>query len=84
MDDALFVRSLERRRDLTGQAHRVLEGQPRRRAWTLREQVGQRLAFDELHDEIVGTDVVQRADVGMIERRDRARFALEALGEPLG
>jgi hypothetical protein len=40
------------------------------------------LAVDVLHDEVVRTlivtDVVQRADVRMVELADQARFALEA------
>ena len=49
------------------------------------EPVGQRLAFEVLHDEIrragLFAHVIQRADVGMIELRDRAGFAVEALAE---
>ena len=47
--------------------------------------VRQRLAFEILHDEERGAvllaHVVQRADVRMIELRDRAGFAIEALAE---
>ena len=49
----------------------------------LGQAVGQRLAFQILHDQVVGavlvSDVVERADVGMIQRRDGPRFAVEAL-----
>ena len=38
-------------------------------------------AFDELHDEVVGTDVVELADVRVIQCGDGAGFALEAFGE---
>ena len=45
------------------------------------EPCGKRLAVEQFHDEVVGVafaaDVVQGADVRMIERRDRARLALE-------
>jgi hypothetical protein len=41
----------------------------------------QRRAFDVLHYQVVGADVVELADVRMVQRRHRARFALEALGE---
>ena len=45
--------------------------------------LAQRLAFEQLGDQIrrpiVGTDVVQREDVGMVQRRGRARFLFEAL-----
>ena len=48
-----------------------------------RERAPQRLAVDQLHDQVIGADVVQRADVGMIQRGDGAGFALEALSETL-
>ncbi len=74
MDDALLVRGVERERDLARVVERGREGQ---RAF-------QRLALHQLHDEVVGTDVVQRADVGMIQRGDGAGFALESIAEVLG
>ena len=47
-----------------------------------REPLGQRLALEPLHDQevdaVLVADVVERADVRVIERRDRARLALEA------
>jgi len=55
--------------------------------WTRRhvEPRGERLAFEILHDEEVGalfaTDVMERADVRMVQRRDGARFAVEAFAE---
>ena len=51
----------------------------------LLQPIGQRLAFQVLHHEerraVVLADVVERADVRMIELRDRARFAVEPLAE---
>ena len=51
----------------------------------LRQPVRERLAFEILHDEVRGAvllaHVVQRADVRMIELRDRARLAVEPLAE---
>jgi hypothetical protein len=48
-----------------------------------RQTVGQRLALEILHDEKANAfgipNVVQRADVRMIERRDAFGLALEAL-----
>ena len=45
----------------------------------------QRLALDQLEHEVIGvvlaTDVVQRADVRVVEARDRFRLALEAGAE---
>ncbi|MGD0670312.1 MAG: hypothetical protein ABSB23_22490 [Bryobacteraceae bacterium] len=40
--------------------------------------------FHQLQHEIVGADVVQRANVGMVQGRNRTGFALEALTETLG
>jgi len=45
---------------------------------------GERRALDVLHHQIVEADVVQRADVRMIQRGDGAGFPLEALAELLG
>jgi hypothetical protein len=51
------------------------------------ELLRERLALDQLHHQIVGltlaADVVERADVRVVEARDRARLALEA-GADLG
>ena len=47
------------------------------------QAVSQRLTFQVLHDQVVDAilvaDVVQRADVGMVQGRNRARFPVEAL-----
>ena len=79
MDDAGAVRAVERVADLDGDRQRVVDRKPRRPA----QPVGERLAFEILHDEVVelavAADVVDRADVRMVQRRDRARFLLEAL-----
>src|ERR1019366_9276999 len=71
MDDAFFVRNVERACDLPRDTDDLV-----RRHWTPRS-----LAFDQLHNEIIGADVVQMANIGMIERRHRARFALESFAE---
>ena len=42
---------------------------------------GKRRSLDQLHHQVVRPDVVQRADVGMVQRGDRARFALEPRAE---
>ena len=48
-----------------------------------RQASGERLAVDQLEDEIVDPsvepDVMNRANVGMIECSDRARFGVEPL-----
>jgi hypothetical protein len=41
------------------------------------------VSLDELHDQIVGTDVVERTDIGMVQGRNRAHLSLEASREPL-
>ena len=48
-----------------------------------RQRPLQRRALDELHHQVIRPDVVELADVRMIQRRHGARFALEAFGELL-
>lgn len=78
MDDPFAVGRVERGRDLGAEAQRLLERQP-----PLPEPVRQRLAVDELHDEVLGVafapHVVQDADVRVRQLRDRPRLPLEAL-----
>ena len=50
-------------------AHRVLG----------RQRAAQRRAVDVLHHQVVRADVVQRADVRMVQRGDRARLLLETI-----
>src|SRR5689334_22399389 len=69
MNDALLMRGFERFGDLPGVVHRRLQ----------RNRPGEIFAFDELHHQVVRADVVQRADVGMIQRSDRPGLAFEAL-----
>ena len=80
MDDARTVRPVERRRDLDRRLERLVD-----RESALRQPIRQRLALEILHDEERGAvllaHVVQRADVRMIELRDRAGLAIEALAE---
>jgi len=71
MDDALFVRGVERVQDLLGQLERLSE----------RHRSVQPLALDVLHDEVVGADVVKRTDVRMVHRRDGPSLTFEALVE---
>src|SRR6476646_5543463 len=62
---------VERIQNLPGQRERLLQ----------RQRSGQRLALDVLHDQVIRPNVVQRADMGMIQRRNRMRLALEPLAE---
>ena len=72
-----FVQSI---RDLDAVLHRVGDGQR-----SARDAIGERLALDELHDDVgpIGdaSDVVHGADVRMIQARDDPGLALEAFGQ---
>ena len=61
------MRALERTRDRARQPHRILD----------RHRAAQGLAVDVLHDQVVRTDVVQRADIGMVQRSNRPRLLFE-------
>src|SRR5436190_2679240 len=82
------MRGAERITDLREPIERLLE----RPAPTTRDEVLERTAEDELHDDEPDTlglaDVVDADDVGMVQLRDRARFAKEPrathLGRPRG
>jgi hypothetical protein len=65
------VRGVERFANLDRIFQRWIEGQ-----WSL-----ERRTLDVLHHQIIRTDIMQRADVRVIQCRDDARFAFEALGE---
>ena len=82
MDDSLAMRLVERVGDLGRDLQRLLE---RKRPFL--EARGQRLALQVRHDEKVraidAADVVDAADVGMVQSRDRASLALEP-GPPFG
>ena len=78
MHDPLPVRHCQRLRDGDTDFQNFI-----RRHRPLAQPVGQRFAFEELHDEEVGavlrSNIVKMADVGMIQRRNRLCFALHAL-----
>jgi len=69
MDDALLVGCVQRIEDLHAIFDGLLGGHRPARA----------VALDVLHDEVVGSDVVELADVRMVEGGDGARLALGAL-----
>ncbi len=75
--DPLPMRLIQRVGDLHAVAQRLLEGQR-----PLGEAVGQRLALDQLHHEVIHAvlvaDVVQRADMRVGQGGDRLGLALEA------
>ena len=82
MDDAGVVRGLERIADLLRNDKGLLN-----RHRLLRNPIGQRGSVDELQHERFRIarvlEAVDAADVGVAERREHLRFALET-GEPIG
>src|SRR6516225_5198385 len=48
------------------------------------KRTSQRSPIDELHHEVVRTDIIEMANVGMVERTNYARFLSEALTELAG
>ena len=79
MDDALGVRGLERIGNLNGQIEHL--GEPERLSTF--QSLPQRLPFEQLHGQqrlpVDVVDLVDRADVRVVQRRGGTRFALEAL-----
>ena len=70
VEDSLAVRILERAGNLHRQAQRLVRGQG----------AADRMALYVLQHRIVGADIVHLTDVRMVERGDRARFLVEAVG----
>ena len=77
MDDTRAMRRVERARDLDRECQRLVE-----RHWAFIEAIGERLAFNQFQDQCADAvalfDPVDGADVGMVERREHPRLALEA------
>jgi hypothetical protein len=75
MDDAFAVGGVKSFADLYAIGNRLVH----------RQGTGDLLSVDVLHHEVAAavvlTDVVQGADIWMVQCRDRARFPLEPLGE---
>src|SRR5262249_32246196 len=69
MNDASPMRLLQSACDLNRQTYGLLRWQRNLK----------RFAVDVLHHQIIRADIVQLADVGMIQRRNSARFRLEAI-----
>jgi hypothetical protein len=74
MRDTFPVRGIQRVQNLPG----VFDGQFERK-WA-----PQWSSFDKLHDEIVGTNVVEMANVRMVEGGDYLRFQSESFTEWTG
>jgi hypothetical protein len=79
MDDPGAMGMVERVADLDRDRERFVDWQCRRAL----ESIGQGFAFEVFEDEVVTvavtTDIVDGADVRIVERRNRARFVFEAL-----
>jgi len=74
MHDAFAVRGVQRVGDLKRVlAHRIE-----------RQRAAQRIPLHKLHDQVIRADVIERADVRMIQRAHGARFADEAFAEVAG
>jgi hypothetical protein len=69
MRDAFVVRGFERLRNLTRVMERGVE----------RQRTLEILALHQFHHQVIRTDVVELADIGMIQRGDDPRLTLEAL-----
>src|SRR5260370_30926117 len=73
----MLVRLVQGVGDLGAEAIDLVEGQA-----SLRQAMGEALALQELHDQVfripLVADVMERADVRMVERRDGLRLAFEA------
>ena len=80
MDDSLTMRFVESIRNLDAVAKGLLQ-----RQCTFLQAVGERLAFDVLHDEELDTVffayVMEGTNVWVVQARDSAGFALEALSQ---
>ena len=78
MRDALPVRLVQRIRDLDGHLQRLIE---RQRA--LLESLGERVALQVLHNQevepVLTPDVMERANVRVVQAGDGLRLALEPL-----
>ena len=74
MDDSLRVRGIQSVQDLRGVVQGLLQ-----RQWTL-----QRSAFKIFHHQIIRPNVVQMANVWVVQRGNRVSFAAKTFAEVLG
>ena len=79
MDNPLPMRLFKSLRDLCRQSSEV----DRAGSGPFHQTVGQGLAFQILHDQkihaVLSADVIERADIGMLQRGNRLGFPLQAL-----
>ena len=71
--DSRTMGALERFGDLRAEAQDVVN-----RQGAAQKAIGERLTFEQLHHQVPVADVIKRADVGMIQLRNRLRFALKS------
>lgn len=69
------------RRERIGDLRAIAEHEFNRQA-ALQQSGCERFAFHQFHYEKVGAEIVQSANVRMVQCGDRSRFALEPVGEP--
>jgi hypothetical protein len=79
MDDTSLVGSLKPSCNLAGDRESLSQ-------WngTLSDALCQGWSFDQFHDQVVRSNVEQRANVRVVNRRDAAGLSLKALTEALG
>ncbi len=77
MNDALCVRGFESSCDLQGEGN----SSRWRHGPIFMFSRDDRTAVNKLHHDVVRADVINLADVGMVQRRNRSRFAFKTLGE---
>jgi hypothetical protein len=78
MDDSLGVCPLDRVRDVLCDRLGLIQ-----RDGALFQPVGQGRPDDQLHHQIAGSDIVEMADIRMIQRSYGSCFSLEEVGERL-
>ena len=76
MDDPFCVCRVQRLSNLSGYDKSFVQSNRRPR-----NAFAQRLTLDQLHDEVIGSNIIERADVRMIHGRNDAGFAFKALTE---
>jgi hypothetical protein len=67
MNDALLVRGLERVGNLSGDGQGFVQGQR-----TLAEPLSQSRSLHQFHHQVIGADVIDLTDIGVVQRRDQA------------
>jgi hypothetical protein len=79
MDNAARVRGGDRIRDVNRVVQRLVQTQP-----AFRNDLIELATLDQLHHEEIRADIVERADVGMIQRSDQTGFTGKAFAEVAG